>query len=77
MSLQPIKIWGHWVDPTHVIMLLEESDLPYTHEPVEFSDVKQPEYLAITPNGRLPTIQDPNTGVLLWVEIGWSQSVLP
>ncbi|KAL4946471.1 hypothetical protein BDV06DRAFT_218398 [Aspergillus oleicola] len=68
MSQQPIKIWGHWggPNPWKVIMLLEELNLPFTHQLVEFSDVKKPEYLAVTPNGRLPTIHDPNTGVLLW-----------
>ncbi|KAL3484499.1 glutathione S-transferase [Aspergillus germanicus] len=68
MSLQPIKIWGHWggPNPWKVIILLEELSLPYDLELVEFADVKKPEYLKVTPNGRLPTIQDPNTGVLLW-----------
>ncbi|KAJ6107712.1 glutathione S-transferase [Penicillium sp. IBT 18751x] len=68
MSLQPIKIWGHWggPNPWKVIMLLEELGLPYELELVEFADVKKPEYLEITPNGRLPTIKDPNTGIILW-----------
>ena len=30
------------------------------------SDVKKPEYVALNPNGRLPYIEDPNTGVKLW-----------
>lgn len=47
-------------------MLLEELDLPYEVELVEFSNVKKPEYLEVTPNGRLPTIKDPKTGILLW-----------
>ncbi|KAJ5134300.1 Ribosomal protein S15P [Penicillium atrosanguineum] len=68
MSLQPIKIWGHWggPNPWKVIILLEELALPYELRLVEFSDVKKPEYLEVTPNGRLPTIKDPNTGILLW-----------
>jgi glutathione S-transferase len=49
-----------------VIMLLEELDLPYDLQEVEFSDVKKPEYLSLNPNGRLPTIEDPNTGIILW-----------
>lgn len=47
-------------------MLLEELGLPYDLELVEFSNVKKPEYLEVTPNGRLPAIKDPNTGILLW-----------
>jgi glutathione S-transferase len=49
-----------------VIILLEELGLPYNLELVEFSDVKKPEYLNVNPNGRLPTIEDPNTGIVLW-----------
>jgi glutathione S-transferase len=31
-----------------------------------FAEMKQPEYLAINPNGKAPAIVDPNTGVALW-----------
>jgi glutathione S-transferase len=54
-------------------MLLEELGLPYNLELVEFSDVKKPEYLEVNPNGRLPTIKDPNTGIVLW-EVSTSMS---
>jgi glutathione S-transferase len=47
-------------------MLLEELRLPYTHMPIDFKDVKSPSYLSINPNGRLPAIHDPNTGLTLW-----------
>jgi len=47
-------------------MILEELGLPHEIIPVPFSDIKKPEYLALNPNGRLPTIQDPNTGITLW-----------
>lgn len=47
-------------------MLLEELKLPYDLQLVEFSDVKQPQYLELNPNGRLPTMEDPNTGITLW-----------
>lgn len=49
-----------------VIIILEELGLPYNHTKVEFSDVKNPDYLKVNPNGRLPAIKDPNTGVVLW-----------
>ncbi len=45
---------------------LKELGLPYDIIPIPFSDIKKPEYLAINPNGRLPAIQDPNTGITLW-----------
>jgi glutathione S-transferase len=34
------------------------------HTPL--SKVKEPEYLAINPNGRIPAIYDPNTDLTLW-----------
>ncbi|EAQ92148.1 hypothetical protein CHGG_00383 [Chaetomium globosum CBS 148.51] len=66
-NLQPIQLWGRrGPNPPKVTMILEELGLPYEHIPIEFKDVKQPEYLAINPNGRLPAIRDPNSGLTLW-----------
>lgn len=47
-------------------MLLEMLSIPHEWHPIEFSDVKSDEYLKINPNGRLPAIEDPNTGITLW-----------
>lgn len=47
-------------------MVLEELSIPYTIQTLEFSEVKQDSYVKINPNGRLPTIKDPNTGLTLW-----------
>lgn len=67
MSLQPIKVWGKGgPNPPKVAILLEELGLPYEAIVVPLSNVKKPEYTAINPNGRLPSIQDPNTGITLW-----------
>ena len=30
------------------------------------ADMKKPPFEAITPNGRVPAIEDPNTGITLW-----------
>jgi glutathione S-transferase len=49
-----------------VVTILEELKLPYTINPVEFTEVKSDEYVKLNPNGRLPTIVDPNTGITLW-----------
>jgi glutathione S-transferase len=68
MSLTPLELWAHWgaPNPWKVCMILEVLNLPYKLHFLEFSDVKQPSYLALTPNGRLPTLQDPNTDLTLW-----------
>ena len=49
-----------------VCIILKELDIPYDYKIVEFSEVKQEPYTSINPNGRLPAIEDPNTGVKLW-----------
>lgn len=56
-------------------MLLEELKLPYELQIVEFTEVKLPEYLKLTPNGRLPTLEDPNTGITLW-EVSLSNAIM-
>jgi len=56
MSLKPITLWGHDSGP----------NLPYTHKMIEFPDMKKEPYESINPNGRVPSIQDPNTGTTLW-----------
>ncbi len=66
-NLKPIKVWGKGgPNPPKVAILLEELGLPYELIPIPFSDVKKPEYTAINPNGRLPSIEDPNTGLIVW-----------
>jgi glutathione S-transferase len=66
-QIKPIKVWGQsGPNPVKIAMILKELSLPYEVVPVPFSDVKTPEYLAINPNGRLPSIHDPNTGITLW-----------
>lgn len=70
-DLTPIQLWGRrGPNPPKITMLLEELNLPYEHIPIDFKDVKQPEYLAINPNGRLPAIRDPNNGGLILWESG-------
>ena len=68
LQLKPIKLYGlgRTANPVKVALILEELGLPYENVPVALADVKKPEYLAVNPNGRLPSIQDPNTGITLW-----------
>ena len=47
-------------------MVLEELELPYEIVNIPFSDLKQLEYLTITPNGRVPAMVDPNANLTLW-----------
>ncbi|KAH8429330.1 glutathione S-transferase family protein [Aspergillus melleus] len=64
---QPITLWGKsGPNPLKVEILIRELGLAFAVNPIQFSDIKKPEYLAVNPNGRLPSIQDPNTGLTLW-----------
>ena len=66
-ALQPIEIKGkRGPNPPKIAMLCEELGLPYTVEDMQFADLKKPEYLALNPNGRMPVIHDPNTGLTIW-----------
>jgi len=66
-QIKPIKVWGQGgPNPPKVAIMLGELGVPYEVNPIPFSEIKKPEYLAINPNGRLPAIQDPNTGITLW-----------
>jgi glutathione S-transferase len=68
MSLKPITLWGHksGPNPWKVALILEELELPYVHQLVEGPDIKKAPYVRINPNGRVPSIEDPNTGIILW-----------
>lgn len=66
-NLKPIKVYGKLgPNPPKVAIILDELNIPKEIEPTGFSEVKQPAYLAINPNGRLPAIYDPNTDLTLW-----------
>ena len=53
-----------------VCAILKELDIPYEHRIIEFSETKQKPFIDVNPNGRLPAIEDPNTGVKLWEVCG-------
>jgi glutathione S-transferase len=70
MSLQikPIKLYGGLPapNPLKVGIILTVLNIPFEIENVEFSKVKTPSYEAINPNGRVPSIYDPNTDLTIW-----------
>lgn len=68
MSLKPIILYGHGPGPNpwKVIMALKELEIPYVSKTVEWSEIKNEPYVSVNPNGRVPAIEDPNTGITLW-----------
>jgi GST-like protein len=58
-----IELWG-WPTPNgrKISVALEEMGLPYTIRPVDISKGQQfaPEFLAISPNNKIPAIIDPD-----------------
>ncbi|KAJ5601992.1 hypothetical protein N7510_011526 [Penicillium lagena] len=67
-AIKPIQLYGGILgpNPLKVGIILTLLELPFESVPVEFAKVKGPEYEAINPNGRLPSIHDPNTGLTIW-----------
>lgn len=67
-SLQPIKLYGGILgpNPLKIGIILSVLGLPFESVSVPFSEIKGPEYEAINPNGRLPSIHDPNTDFTIW-----------
>lgn len=61
----PIALW-YWPTPNgwKVTIALEEMELPYVLKPVNIGAGEQftPEFQAISPNGRMPAIVDPDGG---------------
>lgn len=46
--------------------MLEELGLNYEIKSFRFDDVKKKPFIDVNPNGRVPAIEDPNTGLTLW-----------
>lgn len=66
--MQRIVLYSHHAgpNPKKVRMILEELSIPYEVKFLEFPEMKQPPFLSVNPNGRVPAIVDPNTNVKLW-----------
>lgn len=67
-QVQPLTLWSHTAGPNpwKVAFVLEELNIPYKTQLIEFPDMKQPPYEKININGRVPALEDPNTGITLW-----------
>lgn len=72
-SLKPLILHAHATgpNPIKIAIALELLKLPYEIKMWDFSDnpqtgVKGSTFLAINENGRVPALQDPNTGVVSW-----------
>ncbi|KAK3196792.1 hypothetical protein K4F52_000136 [Lecanicillium sp. MT-2017a] len=66
MSVKPIDIYNHarGPNPKKLVMILEELGVPYNL--IDITGPKDPSFLKINPNGRLPAIVDSNTNLTIW-----------
>lgn len=71
-NIKPLTLHAHasGPNPVKVAMALEILSVPYEVKLWNFSDadngVKGKLYTKINPNGRVPSVEDPNTGVTAW-----------
>ncbi|KAM0721721.1 hypothetical protein Q7P37_002646 [Cladosporium fusiforme] len=71
-ALRPLTLHAHSTGPNpyKVAITLEALNIPYTVKLWDFSatskGVKGAEFTSINPNGRVPALHDPNTGVTSW-----------
>ena len=65
---KPIILYGfaRGPNPWKVAGFLNELGVPYETKYLTLEEVKQEPFLKINPNGRVPAIEDPNTGITLW-----------
>lgn len=47
-------------------IILEELGVPYENKFLDFGELKKEPFISINPNGRVPAIEDPNTGFKLF-----------
>ncbi|KAL8653113.1 MAG: hypothetical protein Q9226_003978 [Calogaya cf. arnoldii] len=70
--MKPLILHGHHTGPNpyKINLILENLALPYTEKLWVLGSgpngVKSAEFLEISENGRVPALEDPNTGVVAW-----------
>lgn len=75
IKMQPLLLYVHGPspNPVKVAILLEELELPYDTKTLDFAtELKAEPYISINPNGRVPALEDPNTGVKMFEVYGAS-----
>lgn len=71
-NIKPLILHAHGTGPNpyKIALALEYLDLPYDIKLWQFGDapngVKGAEFTKINENGRVPALEDPNTGVVSW-----------
>lgn len=67
-ALKPLIIHSNQFgsNPWKVAIILEELGIPHEHRFIAFEDMKKEPYESLNPNGRVPTVEDPNTGITLF-----------
>lgn len=71
--MQPLLLYVHGPtpNPIKVAILLEELELPYESKALDFkTELKAEPFISVNPNGRLPALEDPNTGVKIFEVCG-------
>lgn len=65
---KPVTLYSHagGPNPWKVAIILEELGIPYETKFEDMSTLKKEPFVKVNPNGRVPAIEDPNTGVTLW-----------
>ncbi|KAL1863008.1 hypothetical protein Daus18300_008164 [Diaporthe australafricana] len=61
-----VEAYGKSCTEVFVVLVLEELQVPYEIKSFKFEEIKKKPFIDINPNGRVPAIEDPNTGFALW-----------
>ncbi|KAH6681745.1 glutathione S-transferase [Halenospora varia] len=67
-TMKPLVLYGSLLgpNPAKVGMVLRSLGLPFEIKEVGFGDVKKEPYVSVNPNGRLPSLYDPNSDITIW-----------
>lgn len=53
-------------NPWKVAFVLQELGLPYELKAIDITKIKEEPFISLNPNGRVPALEDPNKGVVMW-----------